>query len=152
MKSEEKVILISPSVEICKSYVIKSKNCLRSAKILYKARLYENSVGEAYYAMYNAALAMLYRAGIKSLNHSATSMMIGFVFNRPDLKGKLEIAKKERIRKQYSVMDKIGLLSIVKTSEQFMLEAEDFMLECEVLIGAIQPNRLKRLRRTIESI
>ena len=91
MKSEEKVILISPSVEICKSYVIKSKNCLRSAKILYKARLYENSVGEAYYAMYNAALAMLYRAGIKSLNHSATSMMIGFVFNRPDLKGKLEM-------------------------------------------------------------
>jgi len=54
LKRSKKLKLVEPSDEICKSYLKKADKCLLSAKILFENKLYENSVSESYYAMYNS--------------------------------------------------------------------------------------------------
>jgi len=44
VKKEGKIELVEPSEEICKSYLRKADNCLKSAKILLQNMLYENSI------------------------------------------------------------------------------------------------------------
>lgn len=53
LKKEGKLQLVEPSEEICESYIEKSDNCLKSAKLLLQHSLYENSISMSYYAMYN---------------------------------------------------------------------------------------------------
>ena len=71
LAKEGKLGVIEPSDNISQAYDTKSGNCLKSAKILFNAKIYENSVSEAYYAMYNSVLSLLFKCGIKSDNHSA---------------------------------------------------------------------------------
>ena len=70
LKRTGKLRIVEPSEEICSSYLEKSNNCLISAKILLKNKLYENSVSEAYYAMYNSLTALLFRTGINQISTS----------------------------------------------------------------------------------
>ncbi len=56
LKKKNIIELVEPSEEMKRSYLIKSENCLKSAKILFKNDLYENSTSEAYYCMYNTHL------------------------------------------------------------------------------------------------
>ena len=71
LKREDKLKLVEPSDEIKEAYFQKSANCLKSARVLLKNDLYENSISMSYYAMYNSLLALLYKTGIKCENHSA---------------------------------------------------------------------------------
>ena len=66
LKKERKLRLTEPSEEMKSSYLQKAENCLKSAKILSQNNLYENSVSESYYCMYNSLLASLFKVGIKS--------------------------------------------------------------------------------------
>lgn len=67
------------------SYLMKAENCLKSAKILFQGQLYENSISEAYYCMYNSLLSLLFKIGIKSENHSASVIIFDKLFNQPEL-------------------------------------------------------------------
>ncbi len=86
LREEGKLELVEPSEAVKESYLIKADNCLKSAKILLQNDLYENSMGEAYYAMYNCVTALLYKAGIKSENHSASIILLGKLFRAWELK------------------------------------------------------------------
>ena len=66
VRNEGKLELVEPSEEICKSYLRKTDNCFKSAKLLLQNELYENSISMSYYAMYNSLLALFFRTGIKS--------------------------------------------------------------------------------------
>lgn len=85
------------------SYLTKAENCLKSSKILFLNELYENSTSEAYYCIYNSLLALLFKIGIKSENHSASIILFEKLFNNKDLAGIALWAKEERIDKQYYV-------------------------------------------------
>ena len=65
LKKEKKLDLVEPSEDVYNSYSGKSSNCLKSAKLLLQNNLYENSVGQSYYAMYNQLTALLFRVGVK---------------------------------------------------------------------------------------
>ena len=65
LKKDGKLESVEPSEEICSSYLKKADDCLKSAKILLKNDLYENSVSMTYYAMYNSLTALLFKIGIK---------------------------------------------------------------------------------------
>ena len=54
LKRKGVIGLVECSEEMKSSYLIKSENCLKSAKILFQSQLYENSISEAYYCMYNS--------------------------------------------------------------------------------------------------
>ena len=63
LKKEGKLDLIEPTENRSNSYIIKSSNCIKAAKLLQQASLYENAVSEAYYAMYNITLSLFFKAG-----------------------------------------------------------------------------------------
>ena len=85
LKKEKKLELVDESKEISDSYILKSDNCLRSAKVLFKEKLYENAVSEAYYAMYNSVLSLFFRCGIKCENHTASIILLDKLFHLNDV-------------------------------------------------------------------
>jgi len=70
LQREGKLELVSPSEDICQSYLEKSGNCLKSAKILLQNKLYDNSTTMSYYAMYNSLTALLFKIGITPTRRS----------------------------------------------------------------------------------
>src|SRR3989344_896282 len=100
LKRKRIIELVESSEEMKLSYLIKAENCFKSAKILFQNQLYENSTSEAYYCMYNSLLALLFKIGIKSENHSASIILFDKLFNKPDLLNIISWAKDERIDKQ----------------------------------------------------
>src|SRR3972149_9026648 len=103
LKRKDVIELVESSEEMKSSYLTKAENCLKSAKILFNSQLYENSTSEAYYCMYNSLLALLFKVGIKSENHSASITVFKKLFDNNDLFKIISWAKKERIDKQYYV-------------------------------------------------
>jgi uncharacterized protein (UPF0332 family) len=60
---EGKLQLVEPSESVKESYMKKSDSYLASAKLLLANNRLEETVSLAYYSMYYAALALLFRAG-----------------------------------------------------------------------------------------
>jgi hypothetical protein len=130
LKKEGKIKIVEPSVNISEAYLVKSENCLRSAKILVDNELYENSITESYYSMYNSALSLLFRFGIKSENHALSIQLLKDLFSLEDSSEKLQNAKKERIDKQYYISEKVSrdlAEAMVKDSEQVINEVKAYL-------------------------
>ena len=100
LKRRGTIKLVESSEEMKASYIIKAENCLKSSKILFLNQLYENSISEAYYCMYNSLLALLFKTGIKSENHSASILLFEMLFKDNNLAEIILWAKEERIDKQ----------------------------------------------------
>ena len=141
---EGKLKLVDPSQDVSESYLLKSQNCIKSSKILLDADLFENSVAEAYYAMYNAALSLLFRCGIKCENHTATIILMEDVFGLADLGKILAKAKKERIDKQYYVTDDF---IDEEAAKSMMTDAENFTLKLRVFSGKLNQQSISALRQ-----
>ena len=151
LKKEEKLELVEPSEDISNSYSEKSANCLKSAKLLLQNNLYENSIGMSYYAMYNLLLALLFRAGIKCENHSASILLLKLLFGKDDLYNLISDAKKERIDKQYYVMTEKDEIT-KEIADELLNNAEDFVLKVKVVIKNLNNDFIEELREEFETI
>ena len=146
LKRKKVVELGEPSEEMKSSYLMKAENCFKSAKILFQSRLYENSTSEAYYCMYNSLLALLFKIGIKSENHSASIILFDKLFNKPDLTKIVLWAKGERIDKQYYVETQ-QIIKITKEScNEMILKTEDFLIKMKLLINEINSEKITSVR------
>ena len=152
LSNEGKLEIVEPSEEIKESYLIKADNCLRSAKILLQNDLYENSMGEAYYAMYNCVLALLYKAGIKSENHSASIILLGNLFRAWDLKKSISSAKEDREDKQYYVESRQKQKATKESCSRMIAKTEDFMVKMKLLIGSIKTEEINKIRKDFEDM
>lgn len=151
LKQEEKLELVEPSDDICNSYLEKSANCLKSAKLLLMNNLYENSIGMAYYAMYNQLLALLFRVGIKCENHAGSILLLKLLFGEGELYKLISDAKKERIDKQYYVTtEKDGITKEI--AEELLNNAEEFVLKMKLVIQNLNNDRIDELRKRFETI
>jgi len=146
LKKEGKLELVEPSKDICFSYLEKAKNCLVSAKLLYENNLHENSIGMSYYTMYNSLVALLFKLGIKSENHSGSILLLGLLFDEEELFGLISDAKKERIDKQYYVTT--GESDITKDStKELILAAENFLIKLKLIINGLGNNKIDEIRK-----
>jgi uncharacterized protein (UPF0332 family) len=128
LHDENKLISVEPSDNVKKAYLQRSNESLSSAKALYKIGNLKDSVALAYYSMYHCLLALLFRAGIKSENHSASILLLKDVFGLDN--SAISKAKKERIDKQYYVDFEIGreeTLDAIRTAERFVSEMTDYI-------------------------
>jgi len=150
LRRERKLELIEASEEIKESYLIKANNCFKSAKILYQNRLYENSVSEAYYAMYNCLLALLHKTGIKAENHSASIILLKEFFKERDLAKSISFAKEERIDKQYYVESEQKQEMIRKSCSDMVSKAEDFIINMRIVIDKINNEDMSRIRANFQ--
>ena len=128
LKREEKIELIEPSEEMKQSYMTKSESNLISAKILLSNNRLEESVGLAYYGMYHLLMALLFKIGIKSENHSASIILLKEIFGQDNKE--IFNAKTERIDKQYYVdfvITKEDVQDTIKKAESFNRKMIDFI-------------------------
>ena len=150
--SEKKISLVEPSINIYDSYAQKSKNCLLSAKILHKEQLYENSVSQSYFAMYNQALAILFACGIKSENHTATILLIEKVLELPSLSAIIHDAKKERIDKQYYVTTEASEPLTKEISYELIQSAELFSNSLRNVFDELTEEKREEIRKKFRDI
>lgn len=152
LKKERKLELVEPSEEMKSSYLQKAESCLKAARILLQNQLYENSVSEAYYCMYNSLLALLFKIGIKSENHSASIILLKNLFNEKDLFKIISFAKTERIDKQYYIESQ----QVVKVTEDscrdMILKAEDFLIKIKLLINNLNLDYIDSLRNKFKNL
>ncbi|MEK6891864.1 MAG: HEPN domain-containing protein [Nanoarchaeota archaeon] len=117
--------IVDPSEEISESYIKKSESHFESAKILLNSEKLEESVSMAYYGMYHVLLALLFKCGIKSENHSASILILKELFGKQDLAREISFSKKERIDKQYYTdfkLTKQDCEDMIKKTENFIIE------------------------------
>jgi len=138
--------LVEPSEEMKSSYLIKSENCLKSAKILFQSELYENSTSEAYYCMYNSLLSLLFKVGIKSENHSASIILFDRLFGDKDLVKIISWAKRERIDKQYYVETQQIVKVNKESCNEMITKAEDFLVKMNLIISELSNEKISSAR------
>ena len=152
LKNESKLVLVDTSEEICGSYLEKSDDCLKSAKLLLQNNLYENSISMSYYAMYNSLTALLFKTGIKCENHAGSISLLKKLFGRTDLFKIISFAKEERIDKQYYVTSKTNFI-LTKESAQDMIEkAENFLVQIKLIIKNIKNEGIEKLREEFKEL
>ena len=151
LKNEEKLELVEPSEDISNSYSEKSANCLKSAKLLLQNNLYENSIGQSYYAMYNILLASLFRVGIKCENHGGSILLLKLLFSENDSYTLISDAKKERIDKQYYVTTEKDEIT-KEIADELLRNAEDFILKMKVVIENFGNDGIDELRGKFKTI
>jgi uncharacterized protein (UPF0332 family) len=133
LRKERKLELIETSDFMSESYEKKSRDCLLGAKILFKENLFENSVGEAYYSMYNIVQSLFFMCGIKCENHSAATILLRRLFCLEKAHVLFSKAKEERIDKQYYVTPMQlnpatddSAKSLINTAEKFVLDINNY--------------------------
>ncbi len=152
LNEEGKLVLVEPSEEICQSYLEKAGDCLKSAKILRDNQLYENSISLSYYAMYNSLTALLFRLGIKCENHSAAISLLNFLEKREDLFIVISRAKEERIDSQYYITSQMSPTEAKTSSQELLLQAEDFILQIKLLIKSLNTEKILQQRKNAETL
>ena len=152
LANESKLGIVEPSDNMSQAYDIKSGNCLKSAKILFNAEIYESSVSEAYYAMYNSVLSLLFKCGIKSENHSATIILLERLFGLEDMGNILSNAKKERIDKQYYVMEMENVEITKDTVKKMISVSEDFIISLKVHLDKLNTSSIQSIRKKFEEL
>ncbi|MEK6872187.1 MAG: HEPN domain-containing protein [Nanoarchaeota archaeon] len=152
LKRKGFIDLVESSEEMKLSYLIKTENCLKSAKILFQSQLYENSTSEAYYCMYNSLLALLFKIGIKSENHSGSIILFDKLFENKELTKIISRAKEERIDKQYYVETQ-QIIKVTKEScNEMILKAEDFLIKMKLLISELNNEKISFARKSFNEM
>lgn len=146
LKRKGIIELVEPSEEMKLSYLTKADNCLKSAKILFQNKLYENSTSEAYYCMYNSLLSLLFKIGIKSENHSASIVLFDKLFENNELSKIISWAKEERIDKQYYVETQQIVKATKESCNEMILKVENFLVKMKLLISELNNEKVKTAR------
>jgi uncharacterized protein (UPF0332 family) len=127
IREEGRLKLVEPSEEIKGAYLKKSESHLASAKLLLDHGKLEEAVSMAYYSMYHALTALLFRVGVKCENHAAAIILLRKVFGIDN--SEISRAKRERIDKQYYVDFRITreeVTELIQSAEGFNSTVFDF--------------------------
>jgi len=146
LREEGKLKLVGPSEEVKQAYLQKSASYLDSAKLLLKNKKLEEAVSMAYYSMYYSLLAIFFKTGIKSENHTASIMLLKELFGLDN--SEILKAKKERIDKQYYIDFKIvesDVKDLIKTAERFNAIIFNFLEKMSL-------SEIEKIRKIFEEI
>jgi uncharacterized protein (UPF0332 family) len=120
LHKDKALLLVEPSVGIKTAFLKKSESYLASAKLLLTHEKFEESVSMGYYSMYYSVMALFFVTGIKCENHTAAIMLLHDIFGIDNTE--IELAKKERIDKQYYVESAPvhdDVVAMIRTAETF---------------------------------
>lgn len=152
LKKEGKLTLVDSSEEISSSYLLKSDNSLRSAKILLESKLYDDSTSTSYYAMYNILTSLLFKTGIKCENHAGSILLLKKLYNKIELFKIIFSAKEERIDKQYYITSKESAAITEEQVKELIRKAEDFTVKMKSIIKSVNNEEIKNLRENYQKI
>jgi len=147
-----KLSIKQESIEICKSYLLNSEDCIQSAKLLNNNKLHKNSIIMSYYSMYNALQALLFRTGIKCENHTASIILLKLLFDEKELFVIIKSAKKQRIEKQYYVNTTENNESIKKTAIELINKDEYFFNSIKIAIKTLNRNKIDNIKNKLDKL
>ncbi len=127
LKRELKLEMVEPSYEMKESYLGMAQECLTSAKFLQENKLYKNSIATAYYTMYNALTALLFKVGIKCEIHNGSIAIFRTFFKEPELLKIIVFGKEERRDKQYYPTSKDNPSPTEESTKDMIAKAEIFL-------------------------
>ncbi len=146
LKKEEKLKIIDISEEVSLSYEKKGQECRDVAKLAYNAEIYENTISEAYYSIYNSVLSLFYKCGIKCENHSASVLLIKNLFHLGELCLIFSEFKKDRIDNQYYILI-IGTEPINKDKcAERIKTAKEFNIKIRVYSNNLKLQEINKIR------
>lgn len=148
LKNEGKLNIVEPSDSMVESYLHKSESHLESAKILLSSGKLEECVSMAYYGMYHCLLALLFKCGIKSENHSASILLLKYLFNEVKLSKEISFAKKERIDKQYYTDFQLTKMDC----EDMIKKAENFIVGIKLIMKNLNKESVDQLRTNLNQV
>ncbi|MBU0459751.1 MAG: HEPN domain-containing protein [Nanoarchaeota archaeon] len=151
LKAEGKLKLVEESEEMMLSYLKKSSDSLKAAKLLLNAGLEENSVSSSYYAMYNSLIALLFKCGIKCENHTRAIMLLK-EFGLFELEKIIRKAKKERIDKQYYADTENNLKLNATIAKELVSEAEEFIFSLRAYLTKLKSSDISMLREKFREL
>ena len=123
--------------------MVKFVHLVTTLTILLENMRIEESVGLAYYSMYNMLSALLFRTGIKCENHGAAIIILKAVFDIDN--ESISFAKKERIDKQYYT----GFTIAEKDAKDSIKNAELFNSKVLDFISRLQSNEIELFRKRL---
>lgn len=149
MKKEKQITLIDHGTELTNSYILKSEKCFKSAELLFDNDLFENSISESYYAVYNFLLALWFNLGIKSKTHMGSIYLLTVLFDFDNIFLKLKNLKEQRINFQYYVNNKDESLYV---SKKCLLDAQEIIIELKSYLDECNRDKIKELRKKFNEI
>ncbi len=129
------ISLVSPNENLCKAYLKKANDSLKSMNLNMNACLFDWAVDAAYYARYQAVYALLQKCGIKSEIHDCSIALLRPLFgNRLDKRyiSELETAKEQRKNMTYytdRMMPEDKIRENIRTAPDFVLKLESIISE-----------------------
>src|SRR3989344_3327741 len=150
LKLERKLELVESSEEISTSYIIKSENCIKVARLAFEAGIYENAVSEAYYSIYNIVTALFYKCGIKCENHSAAVILVKELFGLDSFHSIFSEFKKDRIDYQYYTPTFNNDPIDTKMCNENLRIAQQFTLELRAYMEKLTLEDIKNIRKKFD--
>ena len=141
--NEKKLQIVEPSENIKNAYLKRSEESLISSKILASAGNLNDAIALTYYSMYYSVLALFYRVGLKSENHTASILLLKGIFGMDTRE--IEKAKRERIDNQYYIDFHITKYEL----EQMIKIAESFNSEIIVFIDSLKEREIIEYRNKL---
>ena len=149
LKQRKGIRLTTPSDNLVKAYLQKSKNALKSMEINAQAGLGEWAVSACYYAEYFAVYALFCKLGVKSEIHDCTITLFEYLFNDSipaEIIEELRISKSNRVETQYYTQE------ITVDLNQVLSQAKWFVLEIEKKLDSLDSERVEQLQNKLKQI
>jgi len=140
LKDERRMRMIPPNSNLSKGHIIKAKHNLDAADYNVKGGFDDWAVSQAYYAMYHALLAILFKKGFESKNHECTINAIAYLMETKQI--------------NFSRED----LAFIRTAEQMTTKdakslREEFQYGTQIIVNKeILSNMLKKSKEIVEKI
>lgn len=138
--------IVEPSDNIFQSYLTKSENCIKAAELLIDNKLYENSISDSYYAIYNSITALLRKVGIKCENHAVSISLLETLLSEIVLKDLANKAKDVRIESQYEIDVSESKAKAVELQSQ----AENYVNAIRLLARKLTGEESEKIRQKLE--
>lgn len=144
--SQGQLRVVEPSDGLKVAYLQKSDSYLISARILLDNSRIEEAVSMVYYSMFYMVLALLFKTGIKCENHSGAIILLKKLYNLEN--NAIELAKKERVDKQYYVDFSITRAEV----KDLLSSAEEFNADILEYTEQMSRSDVGRLQKTFHEL
>lgn len=149
-RQKKGVKLTEPNDNLCIAYLKKSETSLKSMQLNYQEKISDWTVDAAYYARYQVLYALLQKCGITCEIHDCSIMLLRFLFADifdESFFTELERAKEQRINLVYYTNRLVSEEEIKKN----VTLTPNFVLKIEEVISKIQQEKIKEIRRRLET-
>ena len=150
--NEGKLEIIESSEGISVSYEKKGAECREVANLAFNNGYFESAITQSYYSMYNNALSLFFKCGIKCENHSASAILLKEFFDQKDLGLIFSKAKEERIDKQYYVTSSQNNPATKESAKEMISISMKFNPQITAFKNNLQLEEIEKIRDKIRDI